>query len=180
MTVNSRIIKLILSRTEFPYVQIQAGKRLQVVPDFDVLPYCQKNQFAAFVTSHQALVVWEDDPKRLIDRAQGIQDALIKMIGGDELAHMTNKSIEKSVGPDTDDYVESMVDHEEVENYKRPLKMWQPIYTSIAILMLTTAIGSGWRKVAIQQVQDPDWLRLLFMIAIPGQACLSLVCYLRP
>jgi hypothetical protein len=180
MTVNSRIIKLILGRTELPYVQIQAGKRLQVVPDFDALPYSQKNQFAAFVSSHQTLVVWEDDPKRLIDRAQGIQDALIKMIGGDEIAHLTSKSIEKSVGADMDEYVDSLVGHEDVEDHKRPLKMWQPLYTSIAILMLTAAIGSGWRKVAIQQVQDPDWLRLLFIIAIPGQACLSLVCYLRP
>jgi hypothetical protein len=175
MTVNSRTIKLILSRTELPYVQIQSGKRLQVVPDFDALAYCQRYHSAAFVKSHQSLVVWEDDPERLLVRAEGIQDALVKMIWGDELAQVTKKTIEKSVGVDVAECDESWDGSENVKNQQRPLRLWQTVYTSIAILMLTTAIGSGWRQVAIQQVQDPDWLRLLFLISLPGEAWLSLV-----
>jgi hypothetical protein len=176
MTVSTRMIKLILGRTDLPYVQIQYGKRLQVIPDFNALQYCQKNMGAAFVASHQTLVVWEDNPKRLLDRAQGIQDALVKMIWGNDLARVTNKAIAKSIGTDVTEESEEPWDlFDNNPEQPRKIKLWQSMYTSIAILMLTVAIGSGWRQVAIQQIHDPNWLRMLFLIAIPGQAWLSLV-----
>lgn len=176
MTVNTRMINLILSRTNLPYVQIQVGKRLQIIPDFNALPYCHKNQSAAFVASHQTLVVWEDDPKRLLDRAQEIQDALVKMIWGNDLARITDKTIAKSIGIEMEEYNGSLNEYEEHPEQPRKIKLWQALYTSIAICMLTVAIGSGWRQVAIQQIHDPNWLRMLFLIAIPGQSWLSLVC----
>jgi hypothetical protein len=177
MTINTRMINLIMSRTYLPYVQIQFGKRIQIVPDFNALPYCQKNHSAAFVASHQRLVVWEDDPQRLLDRAQGIQDALVKMIWGNDLARMTDKTIAKSIGIEMKEYDESLKDYEEHPEQPRKIKLWQSLYAAIAICMLTVTIGSGWRQVAIQQIHDPNWLRLLFLIAIPGQAWLSLVGY---
>jgi uncharacterized protein (UPF0212 family) len=177
MTVNTRMIKLILERTDLPYVQIQYGQRLQVVPDFNALQYCQKNMQAAFVASHQALVVWEDEPKRLLERAQSIQDALVQMIWGKDLAQVTNKTVAKSIGLDVKQESEESWDmFDDTPEKPRKLKLWQSVYTSIAILMLTVAIGSGWRQVAIQQIHEPNWLRMLFLIAIPGQAWLSLVC----
>jgi hypothetical protein len=177
MTINTRMLDLILSRTALPYVQIQLGKRLQIVPDFNALPFCQKNMSAAFVASHQALVVWEDDPKRLLDKAQGLQDAMIKMVWGNGVANMTDKTIVKSIGIVLKEYDESLDDYEEHPEQPRRIKLWQSLYTAIAICMLTVAIGSGWRQVAIQQIQDPNWSRLLFLIVIPAQAWLSLVGY---
>jgi hypothetical protein len=180
MTINSRMIKLILGRTDLTYIQIQDGKRVQVVPDYDALPYCQRNQFAAFVTSHQTLVVWEDNPRRLIERSQCVQDALIKTIGGDRFAQITDRSMEKDGGAGAASLDVAMTGLEDAKELTRPVMVHQACYTSVAILMLTAAIGSGWRQVAIQQVQDPDWLRLLFLIALPSQACLALVCCFRP
>ncbi|KAH5684999.1 hypothetical protein HBI21_004830 [Parastagonospora nodorum] len=175
MTVNTRMIKLILERTDLPYVQIQYGQRLQVVPDFNALQYCQKNMQAAFVASHQALVVWEDEPKRLLERAQSIQDALVQMIWGKDLAQVTDKAVAKSIGLGVKEESEKSWDmFDDTPEKPRKLKLWQSVYTSIAILMLTVAIGSGWRQVAIQQIHEPNWLRMLFLIAIPGQAWLSL------
>lgn len=171
------MIKLILERTDLPYVQIQYGQRLQVVPDFSALQYCRKNMQAAFVASHQALVVWEDEPKRLLERAQSIQDALVQMIWGKDLARVTEKAVAKSIGLEAKEYSEEPWDiFDDTPEKPRKLKMWQSVYTSIAILMLTVAVGSGWRQVAIQQIHEPNWLRMLFLIAIPAQAWLSLVC----
>jgi hypothetical protein len=170
------MINLLMGRTDLNYIQIHAGKRIQVVPDFDALPYCQRNQFAAFVHSHQTLVVWEDNPRRLIERSQSVQDALIKTIGGEDFAQITDKSNEKGVGADAASCDANTIGLEDAKEPARPVKMHQACYTSIAILLLTAAIGSGWRQVAVQQVQNPNWLRLLFMIALPGQAFLSLVC----
>ncbi|KAF2029599.1 hypothetical protein EK21DRAFT_101075 [Setomelanomma holmii] len=129
-------------------IRIQHGKQLQVVPDFDALPFCQRNQSAAFIASHRILVVWEDDPMRLVDRAQGIQDALMKMIWA-RSPEDTKKNVRRVV-------------------------LWQAAYTGMAVCMLTTAIGSGWRQIAIQQIQEPNWLRLLCVLPLPGQVWLSL------
>jgi hypothetical protein len=178
MTVNSKIIHLILSRTNLPYVQIQSGKRLQIVPDFGALAYCQKNQSAAFIRSHEVLVVWEDDPKKLLDRAQGLQDAIVMMVWGNEVAFATEKAISKSVGKEVSEHDAYLDDFDSSEEGPRKLRVWQAIYTSTAILMLTVAIGSGWREIGIQQVQAPNWLRLLFLITLAPHVWLSLVSWL--
>jgi hypothetical protein len=175
MTVRTKIIHLILSRTDLSYVQIQSGKRLQIIPDFGALAYCQKNQSAAFVRSHQTLVVWEDDPKKLLDRAQGLQDAIIRMVWGNEVAFATERAIAKSVGTEFPDHGTDLDELEDNQEPPRKIRVWQAIYTSTAILMLTVAIGGGWREIGIQQVQAPNWLRLLFLITLPPHVWLSLV-----
>jgi len=109
---------------------------------------------------------------RLIDRAQGLQDALVNMIWGNTLAYVTDNTTEKNMGIDADTL--SIKEEDDNENPRRVI-VFQSAYTSIAICMLTVAIGSGWRQVAVQQVQEPNWLRLLFLIPIPGQVWLSLV-----
>jgi hypothetical protein len=174
LTVTTEIIGTILERTDLPYVEIQFGKRLQVVPDFESLPYCQRYHSAAFVRSHETVVVWEDDPQKLLTRAQGIQDALLKMIWGNEIARVDETAIVKSIGVDRD-FDGSLSDFGGRQEPPRRLRLWQTCYTSIAMAMLTVAIGSGWRQVAIQHNAEPNWLRLLFIIAIPAQAWLSLV-----
>ncbi|KAH7412026.1 glycosyl transferase family group 2-domain-containing protein [Phaeosphaeria sp. MPI-PUGE-AT-0046c] len=171
MTVSTRMIKLIISRTELSYVQIQHGQRLQVVPDFAALPYCQKNQSAAFVASQQILVVWEDDPKMLLDRAQTIQDLLI---WGDELFRASDKAAAQSIDIDVADLDEILDDIETTQSQPRKTKLWQAVYTSMAICLLTITIGSAWRHVAIEQIHAPNWLRLLFILPLPAQAWLSL------
>ncbi|KAF1917616.1 glycosyl transferase family group 2-domain-containing protein [Ampelomyces quisqualis] len=172
-TVSTKMIRLILSRTELPYVQIQHGMRLQVVPDFSTLRYCQKNQSASFIASEQLLVVWEDDPRRLLDRAQGIQDALVKMIWGNELSRLTDSTVAKSVGIDVSEPDDGLEEYDETPEEPRKIRLWQAVYTGIAITVLTVGVGSGWSHIAIEQIQDPNWLRMLFILAVPGQAWLA-------
>jgi hypothetical protein len=174
LTIATEMVGIVLERTDLPYVELQFGKRLQIVPDFKSLPYCQRYHSAAFVRSHETLVVWEDDPQKLLIRAQGISDALVKMIWGDEIVRIDDKAIAKSIGIDTD-VDGSLSDFESRLEPPRRLRLWQTCYTSIAMTMLTVAIGSGWRQVAIQHNGEPNWLRLLFLVAIPAQAWLSLV-----
>jgi hypothetical protein len=179
MTVNSRVIKFILERTSVPFVQIQSGLRLQVVPDFEALPFCQRGQSAAFIASRGMLVVWEDDPKLLLERADFIINALMRMMCGDEYGYGADDEIKKVLGKnpmiDIGDYSE-VFDMGNGSEEKRELKLWQAAYCGMSILLLTTAIGSGWRQIAIQQIHEPNWLRLLFIICLPGQVWLSLVC----
>ncbi|KAF2861281.1 hypothetical protein K470DRAFT_281569 [Piedraia hortae CBS 480.64] len=64
MTVNARVIKVFLQYNEQPYVPLPNGLRLQ---------------FVAFITDRGILVVWGDEPKHLLDRAQGIEKSPMEL-----------------------------------------------------------------------------------------------------
>jgi hypothetical protein len=172
MTVNTRLVGMILAHTELPYLVMDNGKRLQIVPDFDALPFCQRHQSAAFVKSHQLLVVWEEEPKMLLERAEIIIDTLVDEVWG-KTFYVTDKSTGEKMEIDVHDTDDQPVQKTNVKPRRMPF--WQTCYTAAAICLMTTAIGSGWRQVAIEQVHDPNWTRLLFMLAMPVQAWLSLV-----
>jgi hypothetical protein len=181
MTITSGPIKTIVSKTNVPYVQIGSGKRLQIISGFAALPYCQRNQSAAFIASHNLLLIWGDDRKGLIERADDIQLGIKHMFeeqsftytgdiigpkGSSKGSVVTASAFEARYGSEATG-----------EEKPRRLQLFQCIYTAIAILLLIAAIGSGFRQIAVQQVQDPNWLRLIFIIALPAQIWLSLVCH---
>jgi hypothetical protein len=182
MTVNTRVIKYILERTQAQYVQIQSGLRLQVVPDFEALPYCQRGQSAAFIASRGMLVVWQDDPKLTLERAEFIINCLMRMMCGAEYGYdAQDLELEKSLGKnpiDIEDYDDVYDSGDAKDEDSRDMKMWQAAYCGMSILLLTTAIGSGYRQIAIEEFQAPKhWLRLLFVICLPAQVWLSLVSH---
>ncbi|KAF2707819.1 hypothetical protein K504DRAFT_435857 [Pleomassaria siparia CBS 279.74] len=171
MTVNTRVIKLLLARTDLSYVQIDPGLRLQVIPNIEALPYCQKYQSAAFVASTQLLIVWEDDPKRLLEHAGYIQDTLMKMIWeGDPTLGMEDKT-------DPDVNVLPIDDAEEADlapDKERRVILIQAVLTAATIVLVMAAMGSGWRNVAIELVVDGNWIRLAFLACMLPQMWLSL------
>jgi hypothetical protein len=167
MTVTTKVIDLILSRTSTTYVEIESGTRLQIVPNFTGLPYCQRNQSAALIASHSMLLVWEDDPQRLLSRTQSINEALVTLMNDD--------AIEKSAASDFSDSDGASSHSEDSPEQPRRLVLWQTCYISIAVCMLMVTIGSGWRLVIIEQSAVPNWFRLFFILALPAQVWLSLV-----
>jgi hypothetical protein len=190
MTVKSRLIVYVIQRSSLPYVQLQSGHRLQIVPDFDDLPSCQRGQSAAFVVSNEVLVVWQSDPNSLFKSAQQLHNALAKSLcgnGGDDDEEEEDEEEDENEKDCHDDgsikvrsnglaaSSDSFTSFEDPIIEDRQTKLWQAVYTAASVALLTTAIGSGWRQVAIEQVQEPNWLRLLFLICFPAQFWLSLV-----
>jgi hypothetical protein len=179
MTITSGPIRTIVSKTNVPYVQIGSGKRLQIISGFAALPYCQRNQSAAFVASHNLLLIWGDDRKGLIERADDIQLDIKHMFEEQSFTYTGDTFSPKGSSKGsviTTSASETRYDNDASDEEKpRRLQLFQCIYTAFAILLLTAAIGSGFRQIAVQQVQDPDWLRLIFLITLPAQIWLSLV-----
>ncbi|KAF2683165.1 hypothetical protein K458DRAFT_341123 [Lentithecium fluviatile CBS 122367] len=171
MTVNTRVIKLILEHNELSYVQIREGLRLQVVPDVEALPYCHKHQSAAFVAAQQYLVVWEDDPKKLLERAQFIQDSLMKLIWGKESTLPTTPG-EKE--PDVNEFEWESIDQDDKVEKKRPVMLIQAFLTAGTLALVLTALGTGWRNIAVEMKEDPRWIRLAFIGCIIPQFWLGL------
>lgn len=178
MTVRTRVISYLLAKSDVSYVQIRPGLRLQVIPNFAALPTCQRGQSAAFIASEQLLVVWQDDAKLLLERSELLINYMMRMMCGHDYGYLVDEELDVLTGksmwhdlPEHDGAYESG----NIQEEPRQLKIWQAIYTAISILLLTAAIGSGWRQIAIQQIQEPNWLRLLFIVCLPAQLWLSLV-----
>jgi hypothetical protein len=173
MTVNTRVIKLILSSNDLPYVELTAGLRLQVIPSIKDLPMCQKHQSAAFVATEQMLVVWEDDPKRLLERANYIQETLMKMIWGNQSSFSEDdEKKDPCVGVSS---VDEREDPEALEEKPRRIVLIHSITSACTMALVLMALGGGWRRIAIEIIVDHKWIRLLFLLCAPAQIWLALV-----
>jgi hypothetical protein len=177
MTVNTRVIKILLHTNDMPYVEIETGLRVQVLPDMSYLPRCQKHQFAAFIADKGLLVVWEDQPKKLLQRAEVLQQKLMKMVWG-------NKSAYPEENEEKVPEVEALEVNEDPENQQpqkpRRIVLIQSFLTAITLMLTITALGSGWREIAVQTFVDRNYIRAAFILVAIPQIWLALVRLLCP
>lgn len=178
MTVNTRVIKLFLHNNDKPFVPLKGGLRLQVLPDMTYLPRCQKHQFAAFIADRGILVVWDDEPKHLLNRAENIEKALMAMIWNEgKEEDDEDGDMKKEKGADVSE-TEIFEDDDGVPRLdprkpRRPILI-QPSMTALTLFATTIAIGSGYRSIAVEITNDGNWLRVLFGLAAPAQVWLGL------
>ena len=180
MTVNTRVIKLFLRRTDLPYVPLQDGLRLQILPNITYLPTCQKHHFAAFIQDTSILIVWDDAPKHLLSRAQDIEKQLMAMIWQDDSPYdeKANKSQSVLINEypiQTEDG--EMVSEDLAPEKPRKLVLIQATLCGLTLALLIAAIGSGWRQITNELLVDHQMLRLAFAVVVPFQCWLALVSH---
>jgi len=162
-----------------PYVEIEPGLRIQVLPDISYLPRCQKHQFAAFIADRGMLLVWDDEPKKIIGRTERLEKALMKMIWGNKSAYPEDVDENKKAPQvevtrihELDGDVESRLPEKD-----RRIVLYTPITVAITLALVITALGSGWRQVAVEIFVDHNWLRLAFIVCLLPQIWLALVSF---
>ncbi|KAF8865138.1 hypothetical protein BDZ45DRAFT_684657 [Acephala macrosclerotiorum] len=176
LTVNTRFIRIFLERHKPDYVPLADGLRLQVLPSVEHLHNCQKHHFGAFIRDQRFLVVWDDEPQNLLERAAQIQESLMRMIWNDgdspELAD------EKSANVSTVELVDGQITPGELEDAlnaeKRPTFLLNPIMVGLTLTLLTAALGFGWRNLAQEIAIDGKFTRLALLVVTPCQVFVSL------
>jgi membrane glycosyltransferase len=176
MTVNTRVIKLFLHGNDRAFIPLKSGLRLQVLPDMSYLPRCAKHQFAAFIADRGILVVWDDEPRHLIKRAQDIEQALMKMVWRQEGEEEEVSEKEKHAEINID---EINADSEEAGGLEPPRRMVlnQAVITALTLCMLMAVMATGWRKVVFEILTDNSYIRVAFILCYLPQAWLSLFFY---
>ncbi|KAI1389537.1 glycosyl transferase family group 2-domain-containing protein [Hypoxylon trugodes] len=171
MTVNTRIINVILNarRTTYDYIPISKGLRLQVLPSMSELPRCQKHHFAAFIQDKQILVVWDDEPQKLLVRADAIERQLMNMIWGtgNSVAEKEEKreGREKSQGVEID---ATAVDLEAANDAdERRTKLSSPCIVALTLALCMACMGLGLRSLAYEVETDKTYYRLALIAVIP-------------
>ena len=171
MTVNTRVIKMFLWQNNRAYVPLQGGLRLQVLPSMDYLPRCQKHQFAAFIADQGVLVVWDDEPRHILDRAMKIEKALMDVIWTGDSGKTGNGTAATTPGSDSGD--EKNMEKGSQEKRRRIVLM-MPAISSATFACTLTAIAAGYRWITIEILYDGNFLRLLFILALWPQIWLAL------
>jgi hypothetical protein len=171
MTVNTRVINVILAsrRTSYDYIPLPDGLRLQVLPSMRELPRCQKHHFAAFIQDLQILVVWDDEPKKVLARAEALERQLMKMIWGtgDQEEDEAEGEGEKGQGVDID---EAPIDLEAAANSPdRRIKLTSALTVALTLALSLSTIGIGYRALAFEIATDKSFIRLALIVVSPLQ-----------
>ena len=176
MTIASRTIETFLSynpqATTVPLDD--AGMSVQVVATLADLARAQKMQYAAFVAKEGLLVVWDDEPMHLVDRAANIEQKLVSMEwtdldvqdkladGGDKRqAHVNVMEVDSETG-------DIMPQH-------RPTHLMNTILVALTLILIVTVLGAGYRELAIEIAVDKGYIRLAFIVLTPVQVFFTLV-----
>ncbi|KAH7026412.1 glycosyl transferase family group 2-domain-containing protein [Microdochium trichocladiopsis] len=169
MTVNTRVISVIMSsrRLTQDHIPLTNGLRLQVLHSLRDLPNCKKHHFAAFIEDTQILVVWDDQPKSLLQRVADIEKQLMKIIWGS-----TGDEDEDEEDDEKDD-ADVTVEPVDLESgagiEKRRIMLTSPIIVALTLALCIVCAGLGVRYLALEVATDGQYLRLALVLVIPIQ-----------
>lgn len=199
MTVTTLHFHPILLCDGLESIPLGDGLFLQLLPDVPALAGCARNTQAAFIKDHAMLVVWGDSPNLVLSRAAEVEqrvigvfsrgmEAFTEIVEEDEkqAAQKAAKQRKKArankspwqfwKAPEiTVDEVASDVDSEDQVEPPRKAVLIQSVLCALTLILIILALGTGWRKIAIEIVVDKKWIRLAFLLVTPLQIWLALV-----
>ena len=123
------------------------------------------------------LVVWDDDPEKIIEHTYQLESLLIATIWNnganyaDEEKNITVESLAKV----TDDLENLNEDGSEKE--PRRVRLLSPLVVALTIMLIFSALGVGWRKLVLETQVDGNYLRLTLMLTSPIFFFLGIVCF---
>ena len=178
MTVNTRVIHLVLQRHDLIHIDMQDGLRIQILPSINFLANCQRHQNAAFIKDQALLAVWADSPHDVISRAEYIESQMMEIFarGLDPYDEKVNETANQTIVTETAvDGVGEMREDGLIEG-PRKVVLNQSVITAITLILIIAALGTGWRNLAVQTVVDHSYLRMALILVVPLQIWLALVC----
>ncbi|KAI1824602.1 glycosyl transferase family group 2-domain-containing protein [Xylaria intraflava] len=171
MTVNTRVINVILAsrRTTYEYIPLPDGLRLQVLPSMRELPRCQKHHFAAFIQDLRIMVVWDDDPKRVLARAEALERQLMRMIWGTGQEEDEDAEAEKDEKGQAGEVSDAPSDLEAADVPERRIKLTSALTVALTVALSLSTLGLGYRKLALEVATDGSYVRLALIAVSPLQ-----------
>ncbi|KAK4670264.1 uncharacterized protein QC763_210170 [Podospora pseudopauciseta] len=176
MTVNTPVVRAlmdsIVTKTDIDYVPLPDGLRVQILPSMVDLPRGQLHHFAAFIEDVRMLVVWDDEPEKLLDRAHTLEQRFIEIIWGRGEEGEDDEKDEKNMANVNVDEL----DPNQLEGApeKRPIRLESAIIVTLTMILWIVCSGLGWRALAYQSAVDGTYLRFALLAVCPLQMFVSL------
>jgi hypothetical protein len=142
------------------------------------LPKARKNQCAAFLATELLLVVWDDDPTKVVERATAIENELMELVWkAGEAADVKGPDPEKNVVVNEDEVdVEA---NRVAASQERPTNVFNSVQVALTIMLIITMLSFGYKELAFQLLVDKGWWRLVFLVLTPVLIFFSLVSLSR-
>ncbi len=181
MTVNTPVVRSILvslqQKSDFDYVPLPEGLRVQILDTITDLPRAQLHHFAAFIMDTQMAVIWDDEPENLMARADNLEMQLVKMVWSG------TDTFDESDAPDekAPQYVITAADVDGLEGQmpkeKRPIMLQSALWVSVTMTLSVTCLGLGWRALFLEAWVDGNYLRFALVTISPIYWFVGLVCF---
>lgn len=168
MTINSRVIKTYMQRApEGSEIPLKNGLNIQLAPSMEALSWCNEAQCAAFVITEGLLVVWEDDPLDLIERAKTIESQLMDLIWS--VNDVDVKEEQDALAERRPRVVPVAWDEEtgQITTPRRPVHIMNSMLVSLTIFVVEVAVGVAMREIVKQVYIDGYWPRCVLAALVP-------------
>lgn len=181
ISIKDRVVTVLLSQPDLLYIPIQDNLRLQIVPDVEYIPRCQRSQGAAFCKNQDMLVVWGDSVDATEQRADKYLKQMVEVFSqgfGGAYSEKEKENVmvkEMPMDGSEDAYSGDMDPEDSFQEPRRKIVLIQAVLTAFTLMLIVAAIGSGFRQIAIEIGIDHSYLRLAFCIVVPFQMWLALV-----
>jgi hypothetical protein len=172
MTVNTRVIKIFLGQPELISIPLLDNLKIQIIPDISYLPRCQKHHFAAFVRDRATVVVWDDDPRTILDRIRYLEQQLVAAVWREGNAASDEEKLQTPQYLNTEDSEDSSDVTPEGGRKTILIQSW---LAAITLFLVISAIGLGFRSIATEIKIDHQWSRLALLAVVLVQMWLALV-----
>ncbi|KAH8893370.1 hypothetical protein GQ53DRAFT_645221 [Thozetella sp. PMI_491] len=177
MTVNTPVVRAIinsLSRKVMNYLPLSDGRRVQILESMADLPKGGLHHFAAFIMDARVLVVWDDDPDKLLQRAHNLEARLVEIIWGSG----KNFEDEGLRSEKTPSYEVEETDLTQLESGvpegKRTIRLENAFLVGCTMTLCIVCLGLGLRSLIIEALVDGNWTRLFLMGLSPFYWFISL------
>ena len=132
------------------------GLQVQIVQEVEDLATARTHQFAACVASESLLVVWDDDPLNVFQRAKQIESGLMRLLWTSDV--YSSKAAPKLSLTVTEKEVDAAIDPEAVGSQQRPTIFINTVLVSIALCALITVLGLGFRAILIEIMVEKGYV----------------------
>ena len=170
MTVNTEVIDSYLrlnpNVTEVP---LEDGRYLQILASYQDLPRARRLQYAAFIVEESLLVVWDDEPLNICDRALSIIKNMTSMVHSNPQKSANNEKEVAVTILKVDEESGAIVPQE------RRLVLLNSIYVAMTLALIVAVLGAGFREIAIEISVDHNMMRAVFVALTPVQVFFTLV-----
>jgi hypothetical protein len=176
MTVNTNVVSIFVASQPGDSACLQGGLSVQILPSMSHLSQALKHQFAAFIRDRQCLVVWDDDPEKIIEHTYRFESLLMATIWNDGANYADEEkqmALESSArvtdvlgGGDEDGFVDE----------PRRVQLLSSFVVGMTLCLMIVTLGVGWRKLALEVRVDDNYVRLALLATSPIIFFLGIVC----
>ncbi|GJN90636.1 hypothetical protein Rhopal_003648-T1 [Rhodotorula paludigena] len=167
--VSSHVCRSIVSMVGLDEERVTLNQdcAIQIIDHLEDLKSVKRHQYAAFVRSNSALVLWSDDVASLVPHARQLSDQMLDYIWRE---HDDIEDVKEEVSPPA--AVESG-DEEQSVGKKRPIGLLSPLHVGLAVGINVFVSLLTLDTLIVEYMTDGSWPRLFIALAIPLQFFVS-------